>query len=141
MAYMNQERKNERAPTIKAILKKYGMKGSISVQNYSTLVVTLKEGKIDLIGNANKYNEKRAEYDGRDAYTVDGYYQVNQYYAAEHARFIDEETEATLVEELTADMYGSDYYNNSDAMTDYFDTSHYISINCGKWDKPYEFTA
>lgn len=35
---------------------------------------------------------------------------------------------------------GSDrkWYNNSDAMTDYFDTAFYFDLNVGKWDKPYE---
>jgi hypothetical protein len=38
-------------------------------------------------------------------------------------------------------MYGKDYYDRSDAMTDYFDTAYYTNINLGKWDKPYELTA
>jgi|AntRauTorcE11897_2_1112592.scaffolds.fasta_scaffold00173_15 ribosomal protein S17E len=29
------------------------------------------------------------------------------------------------------------YYDNSDAMTDYFDTAFYYSIKVGKWDKPH----
>ena len=49
MAYFNQERKSERAPVIKAILKKYGVKGSLSVRNHSTFVLNLKSGKIDFI--------------------------------------------------------------------------------------------
>jgi hypothetical protein len=33
------------------------------------------------------------------------------------------------------------YYNNSDAMIDYFDTAFYVDINIGKWDRPYAVTA
>ena len=51
MAYMSQERKQQRAPIIKAILKKYGVKGSLSVRNHSTLVLNIKSGKIDFIEN------------------------------------------------------------------------------------------
>ncbi len=47
MAYMNQERKAKFAPVIKEILKKYGMKGSLAVDNYSTLVLNIKSGPID----------------------------------------------------------------------------------------------
>ena len=36
---------------------------------------------------------------------------------------------------------GRAWYDNSDAMTDYFDTAYYTHINVGKWDKPYEFKA
>lgn len=42
MAYMNQERKAQLAPAINAVFKRYGVKGSISVHNHSTLVVTIK---------------------------------------------------------------------------------------------------
>lgn len=35
-------------------------------------------------------------------------------------------------------MKGKDYHDNSDTMTDYFDTSHYIDIFIGRdHDKPY----
>jgi hypothetical protein len=34
-------------------------------------------------------------------------------------------------------MKGPDYFNNDDAMTDYFHRSHYTDINIGKWNKPY----
>ena len=41
MAYMNQEKKKKLAPTIKQVLKKHNMKGTLSVDNYSTLRLTL----------------------------------------------------------------------------------------------------
>ena len=34
-------------------------------------------------------------------------------------------------------MKGPNYFNNDDAMTDYFHRSHYTDINVGKWNKPY----
>ena len=51
MAYVSQEMKSELAPTIKSILKKYGMKGSLAVRNHSTIVLNLKSGKIDFGGD------------------------------------------------------------------------------------------
>ena len=33
------------------------------------------------------------------------------------------------------------WYNNSDAMTDYFDVAFYFDLNVGEWDKPYERVA
>ena len=50
MAYINQEDKKRLAPNIKAVLKKYGVKGTISISHHSNLVVRLKEGKVDLYG-------------------------------------------------------------------------------------------
>ena len=37
-------------------------------------------------------------------------------------------------------MKGKNYYNNDNAMIDYFDRSHYTDINVGKWNKPYKLT-
>ena len=34
-----------------------------------------------------------------------------------------------MFDELTAAMYGKDYFDESDIMTDYFHCSHYISID------------
>jgi len=117
MAFMNQERKAERAPVIKAILKKYGQKGSLSVRNYSTLVLRLK----DVAGMFA--SEFASADDYRKKYGLD----VNVYWFEKH--FADNPKAVKMLKELTAAMYGADYYDNSDAMTDYFDTSHYININ------------
>ena len=51
MAYMNQQMKAKIAALLKPILKKYGVKGSLSVRNHSTICLTVKSGKIDFIGN------------------------------------------------------------------------------------------
>jgi hypothetical protein len=42
---------------------------------------------------------------------------------------------------LLAAMKGEMWYDNSDAMTDYFDTAFYTDINIGKWNQNYEVTA
>ena len=117
MAYMNQQRKAERMPAIKAALNKYGMKGTVRVRDYSTLVVNIKKGKLDF----------------------EGHYQINPYHYKSH--FQDNPKLVRFLDELTAAMYGADYYDRSDAMVDYFDTSHYISINMGDWNKNYEKIA
>lgn len=138
MAYMNQERKAKRAPAIRAILKKYGMKGSISVCNHSTLSVTLKSGELDLIGAANDHNRRFAELRGETARVITDTYQVNEYYIESN---YDNETVKEFLLALREAMYGDDYFDHSDAMTDYFNQSHYISIKVGTWEKPYQCTA
>jgi hypothetical protein len=47
MAYMNQEKKAKIAATLKPILKKYGIKGSLSVRNHTSIVLTITAGKVD----------------------------------------------------------------------------------------------
>jgi len=117
MAYVSQEKKSQLAPAIKAVLKKYGMKGSISVRHHSSLVVTVKQGPID--------------------FGKDDYIQVNTYWIDSHY----EGRARDFLNELKAAMEGPDFFNEDDAMTDYFHRSHYIDINIGKWDKPYALAA
>ena len=117
MAYVSQKDKAKLAPEIKKVLSKYGMKGSISIRHHSTLQVTLQSGSIDF-----------GEYTHGD-----GYIQVNTYHIDSHYRG----KAKAFLNELLAAMKGPDYFNNDDAMTDYFHRSHYTDINVGRWNKPY----
>ena len=142
MAYMNQQRKQELAPAIKKVLKKYGMKGTIAVKNHMSLVVNIKEGVLDLLGVAQKHNDLVNEKRGMNyAGAVGNYLQVNQFYAAQWAREVGEEKVAKFYDELLAAMKGDKWYDRSDAMIDYFDTAYYMDINVGQWDKPYVLAA
>ena len=116
MAYVSQDDKAKLAPAIKKVLNKYGMKGSISIRHHSTLVVTLQSGAIQFEHSHG-----------------DGYTQVNVYHIESH---YEGHAKAFLLELLAA-MKGPSYFNNDDAMTDYFHRSHYTDINIGKWNKPY----
>ena len=134
MAYKNQERKAQLAPGIKAVFKKYGVKGSISVRHHSALVVNIRSGALDFIGEANAFNREYAERTGQRFHEVKDYYQANPYKGE------DAYADATIgkfFKELTAALRGDLWYDNSDIQTDYFDTAYYMYINIGKWDKPY----
>ena len=117
MAYVSQEDKKQLAPAIKAVLKKYNMKGSIAVRHHSTLVVNIKEGAIKF----------------PDAPYGD-YIQVNTYWIDDHYKGI---ARKFLNEQLDA-MKGPSYFNNDDSQTDYFSRSHYTDINIGGFKKPYQ---
>ena len=60
MAYVSQEMKKDLAPQIKAVLKKYGLKGSIGVRHHSSLVVNIKSGILDLVGASNRHRIEEA---------------------------------------------------------------------------------
>lgn len=136
MAYISQEMKAARAPAIKAVLSKYKIKGSISIDNHSSLVVTLKEGEMDFIGEANRSNLEVAERRGQRFYPVEGNYAVNTYH-------LDDQYKGRMrsfFKELLAAMRGTDWFDNSDAMTDYFHIAFYTDIKVGRWNKPYVYT-
>ena len=113
MAYVSQAKKQELAVGIKAVLKKYKMKGSIAVRHHSTLVVNLQSGPID--------------FDHNDFTSVNVYH-IDAHYTGVAKAFLTE---------LLAAMKGPDWFDKSDIQSDYFHVSHYTDINVGKWNKPY----
>ena len=118
MAYISQQDKKDLAPAIKAVLKNYGMKGTIAINHYSSLVVNIQSGVLDFTDHFSH---------------GDGYIQVNTYH-------IDSWYSGTIkrfLQDLVKAMKGNKWYDKSDAMVDYFDTAYYIDINIGKWNKPY----
>ena len=123
MAYVSQEMKAEIAPVVKKILVKYGLKGTLSVRNHSALVLTISKGKLDFI---KAYEEST----GRKVKDIDvNVYHINNTYSGKMAKCLTE---------LVAALKGPRYFDHSDIQTDYFHCSHYIDINIGKWNKPYE---
>ena len=118
MAYMNQQRKQELAPSIKAVCKKYGIKASLAVNNHSTLVVNIKSGPIDFVDNYNKigrttnhrnYGRPWEDYTGASM-------SINPYWFREH---FDGTAKDFLGELLDAMNVGN--HDRSDIQSDYFD--------------------
>ena len=138
MAYVNQEMKSKIAAAIKPILAKYGVKGSLSVRNHMAIVLTVKSGKIDFIGNSNRVCGN-SHYQVARGFTpnTSGYATVNKYWYQDH---YDGVAKGFIVEAIT-DLQSAGWYDRSDAQVDYFDTAYYIDINIGRWDKPYVFEA
>lgn len=131
MAYFNQDRKQERAPAIKAILKKYNVKGSLAVRNHSTFVLKVKSGSIDFFGNFNKTIEARPG-GFRNGNLAEKSLDVNPYWYQEHFDGVA----LDFLKEVFAVM-NSGNHDNSDIQTDYFDVGWYVDVNIGQWDKPY----
>ncbi len=115
MTYFSQEDKKKLAPAVKAVLKEYGVKATLSVSYHSTFCINMKEGDV--------------------FFDPSYHYEVNEYWYQDHY-----EKHPKLVEfldKLIAAMKGPDYFNHDDSQSDYFFRSHYTDINFGKWNKPY----
>ena len=133
MAYMNQDRKANLASGIKEILKRYGVKGTLSTDRYSH-TLNIKSSTLDFIGNMNEttkntpyYRELRLDADVRDYVQINTYHYRSQFSNKVIIKFFDEITRAMNI--------GN--HDNSDIQTDYFDVGWYVNINVGKWNKPY----
>jgi len=139
MAYMSQENKKQLAPGIKAVLKKYGMKGTIRVEHHSVLHVNIKSGELDVVGNYRNTLANRGHSWDRDTWWIrdqSKYMQISHHHLSNS---FSGKVLAFLQELFTEMMKGN--HDNSDAMTDYFDVGWYAYVNLGKWSQPYELTG
>ena len=138
MAYMSQEKKAKLAPAIKAVLKKYGVKGSLAVSNHSTLVLNVKSGPIDFVENYiqtdidKPYGQKMAT-DQVNYLRKQQALDVNVYWYKEHfsgkaLKFLEE----------IVPLMNVGNHDRSDAQVDYFDLGWYVDVNIGRWNKPYQ---
>jgi hypothetical protein len=115
-------------------LKKYNTKATIAVDNHSTIVVNIKSGPLDIIGNWYSKATERSNTDRYgDTIIQPTYIQVNEYWISESYTG----TVKDFLLELLDAMKGDEYFCHDDSQTDYFHRSHYTTINVGKWDKDY----
>jgi hypothetical protein len=127
MAYVNQATKTTIAPKIKAICAKYKVKGSLSIRHHSTLVLTIKSGAIDFIGNGNVTCGQA---------NTSGYEQINPYHYGSHYSGKAKK----FLQEVLAEMNAGNH-DNSNAQIDYFDVGWYVDVNIGKWNQPYALSV
>ena len=127
MAYVNQATKTKIAPKIKAICAKYKVKGSLSIRHHSTLVLTIKSGAIDFIGNGNVICGQA---------NTSGYEQINPYHYGSHYSGKAKK----FLQEVLAEMNAGNH-DNSNAQIDYFDVGWYVDVNIGKWNQPYALSV
>ena len=129
MAYVSQELKTKLAPKIKAICKKYGVKASLAVRHHSTLVLNVKAGKVDFIGDYGDTPETRAD---AEKFGI----QVNPYHYKSHFNGEAYHFLSEVIPEMNAGNW-----DKSDIQTDYFNVGWYVDVNIGKWNKPYALEA
>jgi len=129
MSYISQEEKKIISAKITPILKEYGIQGSLSIRNNSTLNLTIFSGSIDFIGNFNEVNEHNPRFN-----KATDNIQVNEYWYQEHFSGIALEVLAKLIPAMKTD----DWFCNDDIQSDYFHRSYYYNVNIGRYDHPYK---
>ena len=96
------------------------------MRHYSTLVLTIKAGKLDFIGEYNKATN----------HGLKDHLSINPYWYGHTFTGIINQCISELV-----DAMNDGNWNRSDIQTDYFDVGWYIDIDVGSYDKPYQFIA
>jgi hypothetical protein len=134
MAYISQEKKAKIAPKVKAICAKYGVKATLAIHHHSTLMLNIKSGTIDFIGNSNEVCSNDTWQSGRGFRpNTSGYDRINPYHFKSHYSGV---ALNFLTEVYAAMMEGN--HDNSDIQSDYFDVGWYVEVNIGKWNKAYD---
>jgi hypothetical protein len=126
MAHFSKEQKAKVVAGLKEIMPA-GWKYSVAVRHHSEVVLTVQQAPVELV--------KIAQSKGYSA--VCGV-QVNTHHM--HSHFKGTEVEELFVK-IQKVLYGADYYDRSDIMVDHHDTAYYVSMNIGKWDKPFVCVA
>lgn len=132
MAYISQERKQEMSPAIKAVLKKFGVKGSLAVRNRMVLALNIKSGSVDFITNFNEtvsadyYLTAQGFTPAVDNISVNPYH-YDKHFSGQALAFLNE----------VMDLMNSGNHDNSDIQSDYFDVGWYVDVNIGKWNQAY----
>ena len=101
------------------------LKFGVKKNHHSSVSVTVKSGTIDF-GDI----------------TCNGHGQVNQYHlhmTGQHQSLFERMVEIVKTAPIRGEGYWArkGWYDNSDSMTDYFDTAYYFDISVGDWSTPY----
>lgn len=128
MAWVNAEKKAKIKVALDEALKGTGVKCTLAVDNHSTIVCTMKSGPIDFIAN---YNNNVSNSMGNRQY-ID----VNPYWYQDHFTGEALDVIAKIIGALNTDNF-----SDCDMMSDYHHVGHYVRLNIGKWNKPYEVKA
>lgn len=138
MAYMNQDKKKIIKANLDEVFKPLGIKYSLKVLHHSKICCTIKSAPIDLLDNFNTAMlASEAHKAMPDILKERDYVTVNPYWYTEH--FTGEALE--IVGRAIKALMSADYYDNSDAMVDYFDTAYYFGLSIGDWKTPFKFTG
>ena len=129
MAYVNQDKKAKIAAQLKKVVPS-GWKYSLAVRNHSTIVMTLRQAPVDILGNIKATVEVSDPHNLKSAILT--HWSVNPYH------YEKQFSGAVLgVIERIMDALNLDNYDKSDIMSDYFDVGHYVELNVGLWDSPF----
>ncbi len=128
--------KTEEVSAIRNELKKRfghtGLKFGVKKQHHSSVHVTIKAGPIDF---SDIY---RDHYGSGDHYAQVNVYHLSNY--GQHQPFFEEVLKIIKTAPALAEG-GREWFDKSDAMTDYFHTAFYINLNVGEYDKPYVYNG
>ncbi|MEK9955057.1 MAG: hypothetical protein VW577_06575, partial [Pelagibacteraceae bacterium] len=117
---MNQQKKAKISAALKAVVPA-GWKYTLRIYNHSRIDMTITKAPVDLVAAFGGLN-------------ILGNVQVNPFH---YRSAIRDESVAKVFDGIVGAL-NTDNYDNSDPMTDFFDVGHYVGINIGEWNRPFQ---
>jgi hypothetical protein len=110
-------------------------KFSVTREHFSSVRISVMSGVENFydgsMDTTDKYNGRVTEFSG--------YEQINHYHTHYYGKHEALFTRISEIAHTAPGLAGGkQYFCEDDTMTDYFSRAYYVSINVGKWDKPYE---
>lgn len=125
MAHVGKSKKLKIAAALKLVMPQ-GWRYSLAVRHHSTIVCTVAAAPFDVMAGIGS-----SEYfDASTATHAD----INPYHVRAH---VDDECLADVCEKLL-EALNTDNFDNSDSQTDYFHVGHYVTLQFGRWDRPFQ---
>ena len=110
-------------------------KFSVTREHFSSVRISVMSGVENFYDGSMDSTDK---YSGR-INTFTGNEQINHYHLHFYGKHEALFTKISEIAHTAPGLAGGKkYFCEDDAMTDYFSRAYYVSINVGKWDKPYE---
>lgn len=137
MKYIDQQMKKEITPRIREVLEKYNMRANIFVRDNETLVVNIRSGALDLIGNAkqvvsleNKTQAKELRHKAPKKYININPYWYHRHFDGHTKKFLDE---------LFDSIKGEDPWFDNMEDVDLYDTPYQFRVVAGEPKRPYRY--
>ena len=117
-------------------------KFSVTKQHVNSLQISLLSGPVSPFATPDITKMQGEDFRFGEEYFMNnwnrviekGYHGVNHYYI-DSSKFLTEEAKVMFKDIVK--FIQSFNYDDSEAMTDYFDTNFYLNVQIGKWDRPF----
>jgi hypothetical protein len=133
---MGQDKKKEMAAALKIALKGTGIKYTLAVRHYSTIVMNIKAAPVDFLQNYNETVGEKTAHIYPPFQPAVKYLQLNDFHY--ETQFTGKALE--ILKKIVPILHNGNG-NRADAYADYSDWRWHVDVNIGKWDKPFEVIA
>ena len=144
MAYVSKERKQKIVTDLKPILAKYNIKGTLSINNRSTIVLTIQKSHLDFIGNYEEVLRNDHYRMNKPCYQSAGGGVVFDFKSLSLSSYHTKDQFNGVCRDFLLEAFialNIENFDHSDIQSDYFYVGWYSQISIGRWDKPYIFEA